>query len=271
MDNPYQPINTKIIEIIDESPAIKTFVLRPERKVGFSTGQFVELYVQGEGEAPFTPSSSPNDTEKLDITIMKVGKVTSLLHSSRVNDSVGIRGPYGNGYPLEEFKKKEVLIVGGGVGLAPLRSLIFALLDEAGAYRKILIRYGSRTPQDIIYKGLVREWGLNKKLDLAITVDRGDDTWKGRVGLVTTLLDDVKVNLKNSIAVVCGPPIMMKFTTYKLLDIGYRPEDLYLSLEKNMSCGIGKCGHCRVGQFYICKDGPVFRYDKVKDLPELWD
>jgi len=272
MKNPYQPIESEILDVIEESPTIKTFVLKPKEEIDFSTGQFVEMTVPGLGEAPFTPSSNPKEKEKMDVTIMSAGRVTKKLHELKPKTRVGIRGPYGKGYPLDKFEGKELLIVGGGVGLAPLRSLLYALFNEVGRFEKILLRYGAKTPRDIIYKKEIDKWTeIDKKVDVKLTVDQGDSSWKGKVGLVTTLLNGAEVDLKNSVAVVCGPPIMMKFATLKLVEIGYKPEDIYLSMEKNMSCGIGKCGHCRVGTHYACKDGPVFTYGQVQDFPEVWD
>ncbi|MCK4326443.1 FAD/NAD(P)-binding protein [bacterium] len=274
MKNPYLPVSAEILEVIEETPNIKTFVLKPKEEIPFRTGQFMELTVPGIGEAPFTPSSSPQVKEKLDFTVMNAGKVTSALHKAKPSDKVGVRGPYGAGYPLDEFKGREVLIVGGGVGLAPLRSFFLTLIEDIKLYQKITFCYGARTPSDIVYKNLVmKEWPKldKKKVALRLTVDAGDKTWKGKVGLVTTTLDNLKVDIGGSVAVVCGPPIMMKFTTFKLIDLGYKPEQIYLSMEKNMSCGIGKCGHCMMGKYYVCKDGPVFTYDKIKDLPAVWD
>ncbi|PIU41721.1 MAG: oxidoreductase [Candidatus Omnitrophica bacterium CG07_land_8_20_14_0_80_42_15] len=272
MDNPYKTIEAEVIDITEETAAIKTFIFKPKEEFSFRTGQFVELAIPGFGEAPFTPSSNPSEKEYIGITIMNTGRVTKKLHELRLKDKVGIRGPYGKGYPLGEFKGKEVLIVGGGVGLAPLRSLLYALFNEIASFKKIILKYGAKTPKDIVYKKEIEEWSRSsEKVDVKITVDVGDETWKGRVGLVTTLLDNLEVDIKNSVAIVCGPPIMMKFATFKLINIGYAPQDIYLSMEKNMSCGIGKCGHCRMGKYYVCKDGPVFTYDKLKDLPEVWD
>jgi NAD(P)H-flavin reductase len=184
---------------------------------------------------------------------------------------VGIRGPYGKGYSLDDFKRKDVLIVGGGVGLAPLRSLLFSLFSSIDNYNKVVLRYGARTPSDIVYKNALPEWAKKKKVDVVTTVDVGDSSWKGNVGLVTTILKDLPVDLKKAISVVCGPPIMMKFVTLKLLDLGFKPQDIYLSMEKNMSCGLGKCGHCRIGKYYACKDGPVFTYGQLKDIHDIWD
>lgn len=271
MLNPYQPIETSIEDVILETPTIKTFILRPKQEIHFETGQFVEMTFPGLGEAPFTPSSDPNVKERLDVTIMDVGRVTQALHTLSKDSIIGLRGPYGKGYPLKEFQNKEILIVGGGVGLAPLRSLIFALFNDMDRYKKILIRYGARTPKDLLYRDALANWTKKKKVDLVTTVDVGDSSWRGNVGLVTTILKDLPLNLKNSVSVVCGPPIMMKFSTFKLLDLGFKPKDIYLSMEKNMSCGLGKCGHCRMGKFYVCKDGPVFTYEEIKDIPDIWD
>ncbi|MBD3426715.1 MAG: oxidoreductase [Candidatus Omnitrophica bacterium] len=268
--NIYRPIETEVLDVVTESPAIKTVKLRPREELTFQTGQFIELTVPGVGEAPFTPSSSPAVKDTMDVTIMKVGKVTEKVHELKKGDIVGLRGPYGVGYPLDEYKDKEVLVFGGGVGLAPLRSLMFALLDRIDDFKKLYFRYGAKTPGDIIYKDLVREWSQRKDLDFRITVDKADEEWTGHVGLVTTILDDMDVDLETAIAVVCGPPIMMKFGTFKLLELGFKEHNIYLSMEKNMSCGLGKCGHCRIGTYYACKDGPVFSYDKIKDFHDIW-
>jgi len=267
----YRPIEAIIEDVVEETPAIKTFVIRPKEPFSFRTGQFIELTLPGLGEAPFTPSSDPNIKEVMDVTIMKAGRITSLLHEAPARTTVGIRGPYGKGYPLEQFYGKDVLIVGGGVGLAPLRSLLYSLFAEIDKYNKVVVRYGARTSADIVYKRLIPEWEKKKKVDFVTTVDVGDPQWKGNVGLVTTVLKDLPIDLKNAVAIVCGPPIMMKFVTLKLLDTGFDPAVIYLSMEKNMSCGLGKCGHCRIGKFYTCKDGPVFTYGEIKDIPDIWD
>jgi NAD(P)H-flavin reductase len=246
-------------------------VLEPDEDFSFITGQFVELSVPGAGEAPFTPSSDPNVKDELEITIMKAGKITSILHGMGPGEELGIRGPYGRGYPLDKFEGRDVLILGGGVGLAPLRSLLFALFNEIERFKSIVIRYGARTPADIVYKRLVKGWGEKEKVDFMMTVDRGEDGWQGNVGVVTTIVDGLPVALENTACIVCGPPIMMKFAVAKLLELGFRPPDIYLSMEKNMSCGLGKCGHCRLGPYYVCKDGPVFTYEQIKDLHDIWD
>jgi len=271
MKDIYRPTEATVEDIILETSTIKTFVLKPKEDFEFKTGQFIELTLPGIGEAPFTPSSDPNVKDKIDVTIMNVGRVTSLLHSISKNISLGMRGPYGKGYPLDNFIGKDVLIVGGGVGLAPLRSLLFTLFSGIDKYNKVVLRYGARTPNDIMYKESLPHWSRRKRVDVVTTVDVGDSSWKGNVGLVTTILKDLPVDLKKAVSVVCGPPIMMKFVTLKLLDLGFKPSDIYLSMEKNMSCGLGKCGHCRIGRYYVCRDGPVFTYEQLKDIPDIWD
>ena len=270
--NPYQPINGEIIDIIDESPTIKTFVVVPEESFRFETGQFVELTLPGVGEAPFTPSSSPADTEKMEITIVKAGLVTDLLHQCNKGQKVGIRGPYGNGYPLDDFVGKEVYIVGGGVGLAPIRSLFLALVDRIKDFKSVVCRFGAKTPDDFIYKNTL--FGFWQKIDgvnIGLTVDKSNGDWSGNVGVVTSILRKDDVDIKNAVAAVCGPPVMMKYATMKLLEFGFPAENIYLSMEKNMSCGIGKCGHCMIGKYYVCKDGPVFTYGQIKEYPDIWD
>jgi len=269
--NPYIPIETEIKDIIDETPNIKTFVLKPKESFSFETGQFVELTVPGIGEAPFTPSSSPFEKETLEITIMDVGVVTNKLHKMNKGDIVGLRGPYGKGYPIEDFHNREVLIVGGGVGLAPLRSFLLTLLAQKEKFKKIVLCYGARTPDDIVYKKLFPHWHKYKSMDILRSVDKADNSWKETEGVVTVLLDKIKVSIPSSVGVVCGPPIMMKFSTKKLLDMGLKPSQIFLSMEKNMSCGLGQCGHCLMGHYFVCKDGPVFRYEEIKNIPNIWD
>jgi NAD(P)H-flavin reductase len=268
--NIYKPLRAELTDVIDESPTIKTFVLKPEDYFSFETGQFIELSVDGIGEAPFTPSSSPLITEKLEVTVMKTGYVTEYMHHLKPGVSMGIRGPYGRGYPVNNFAGKEILILGGGCGLAPIRSLLYALEDIKDKLIKVILCYGSKTPADCIYKPLFNRLNNTEKFEAYVTVDKPDKDWKGSVGVATTLLSRIKVNIENSIAVVCGPPIMMKFGTIRLLEMGYRENQIYLSMEKNMSCGLGKCGHCMMGEFFVCKDGPVFTYDEIKHNPEIW-
>jgi len=270
--NFYQPINAEITDVIIESPTIKSFVVKTEKPFKFETGQFVELTLPGEGEAPFTPSSNPSQTERMEITIMKAGRVTGLLHQCHKGDAVGIRGPFGNGYPIDKFAGKEVYIVGGGVGLAPIRSLFLTLVDRIKDFKKVVCRYGAKTPDDFIYKkALFGPWQNIDGVQMKLSVDSVNSDWSGNVGVVTSIMERGDVDVRNAVAVVCGPPIMMKFATMKLLDFGFADSDIYLSMEKNMSCGVGKCGHCMIGKYYACKDGPVFTYNQIKGYSKIWD
>ena len=269
--NPYRPIEAEVVAVITETPNIKTIRFEPKEEITFVSGQFVEITIPGVGEAPFTPSSKPSVKDIMEITVMKVGKVTDKVHELKKGDVIGVRGPMGKGYPIDKFKGKEVLVVGGGCGLAPLRSLMYELFERSGEFKNVFYRGGCKTPKEFLYKKEIDTWAKRDDLNLRLTVDQGDPSWKGNVGVVTTILDDVKMDCKNGIAIVCGPPIAMKFATMALVKMGFQDKNIYLSMEKNMSCGIGKCGHCRIGTFYACKDGPVFTYDQIKAFPNIWD
>jgi len=269
-NNIYKPIQARLTDVIEESPLIKTFVLIPEKEFSFKTGQFIELSVDGIGEAPFTPSSSPLVTDRLEVTVMKTGYVTEYMHMLKPDIKMGIRGPYGRGYPIEDFYGKEVLILGGGCGLAPIRSLLYTLESIKDKLEKVILCYGSKTPSDCIYKPLFSRLNKIEKFEAFRTVDKPDSEWNESVGVVTTLLNKVKINIEKTVAVVCGPPVMMKFGTIRLLEMGFKDDQIYLSMEKNMSCGLGKCGHCMMGEFFVCKDGPVFTYKEIKDQPDIW-
>jgi len=278
MKNLYRPIESVIEDIKQETRNITTYRFRPKEPITFEAGQFVELTVPGVGEAPFTPSSNPNVTDTMEITIMRVGSVTEALAKLKVGDVVGIRGPYGNGYDLSEFEGREILIVGGGVGLAPLRSLILALFDDINRYKKVSIRYGARTPGDIVYKDLLPEWAKMPRTEVLQTIDEPHPEWSGTVGVVTVLIDElpllttvdieVPFDPETAIACVCGPPIMLKFVNMALLGKGFRPENIYHSMERNMSCGLGKCGHCMLGEYYVCKDGPVMTAAQIEKFED---
>jgi len=268
--NIYKPVKATVDKVITESPTIKTFVLLPEKEFSFKTGEFIELTLNGYGEAPFTPSSSPLETRRLEVTIMKAGYVTEKIHALKKGEVVGIRGPFGRGYPVEKFYDKEIVIVGGGCGFAPIRSLMYNLMAEKEKFRKVTLCYGAKTPEECIYEPFVDELRRTERFEVYRSVDRADEKWDEKEGVVTVLLENLKIDIKNSVAVVCGPPVMMKFGTLKLLEMGYPESDIYLSMEKNMSCGLGKCGHCMMGKYYVCKDGPVFTYDEIKNQPDIW-
>ena len=271
---PYMPIPATIERVADETPTIKTFTVRPREPLPFAAGQFVELTVPGVGEAPFTPSSSPAVSERLDVTIMRVGRVTDRLHQLGPGAELGIRGPLGRGYPVADFRGREVLIAGGGCGVGQLRALLFALMEDVDAYRRIIVRYGARSSANLVFREAAeRGWGRDDALDVMMTVDVGDPGWDGHVGVLPTILTEqyLDCDADDGVAVLCGPPLMMRFTVQKLIERGYRPGNIFLSLERNMSCGIGKCGHCRLGRYYVCKDGPVFSFEEMRGNPRLWD
>jgi NAD(P)H-flavin reductase len=268
--NIYQPMRAKLVEVIEESPTIKSFVLIPETDFSFETGQFIELTMDGIGEAPFTPSSSPLVRDRFELTIMKAGYVTERIHQLQVGEIMGIRGPYGRGYPLEVFYNKEVLVLGGGCGFAPLRSLLYNLEAIRDKLKRVVFCYGAKNPKECIYQPYVDRLRTLEKFEVHRTVDVADEGWAEEVGVATVLLDKVDVPIQDTVSVVCGPPIMMKYGVLKLIEMGFRDEQIYLSMEKNMSCGLGKCGHCMMGEYFVCKDGPVFRYDEIKDLPDIW-
>ncbi len=269
-DNPYIPQSAKIIEVIDETPTIKTILLAPAEPLNFKAGQFVQLTLPGVGEAPFTPSSSPLEPERIAITILKTGAVTDKLHECQADQTLGLRGPFGKGYPLDKTAGKEVLVVGGGVGLAPLRALIYALIERLGDIKRLSIQYGARCMEELLYRGQHEQWAAKPKVDLTCTIDRPQEGWTGRTGVVTTLLKDVDVDRSNSFVFVCGPSIMLKFTTLGLMDEGFTAEQIYLSMNRRMSCGMGLCGRCNIGPYYLCKDGPDMNYALIKDYPNIF-
>jgi NAD(P)H-flavin reductase len=267
MRNTFLPIPAEVTDIVVETPTIRTFVLRPAEPVRFKAGQFVQLSLPGVGEAPFTPSSSPAESERLEITILKAGFVTDALHALEPGGTLGVRGPFGKGYPTARLEGSEVLVIGGGVGLAPLRSLLFHLFQDVSLYKRVSIRYGARSPAELCYHEAYEGWDAKEGVDFTPTIDRPAEGWQGHVGLVTTLLEDLDMDHSNTYGLSCGPEVMLKFVTWKLLDLGFDPKRIYLSMNRNMSCGMGICGRCNIGPYYLCKDGPDMCYADIQDLP----
>lgn len=267
MRNDFVPVPALIEDILVETPTIKTFALRLADPMPFRAGQFVQLYVPGVGEAPFTPSSSPSEPGRLEVTVLVAGRVTAALHGLKAGAEVGVRGPFGRGYPLHKLEGREVVVVGGGVGLAPLRSLLHALFERPGLVRRLSIRYGARSPEELCFRRQYPDWSARRDVDFLATIDRPAAGWAGRVGLVTTLLDGLDVDPEQACAVSCGPEVMLKFVARKLVDVGFLPERIYLSMNRNMTCGMGICGRCNVGSLYLCKDGPDLSYAEVRDIP----
>ena len=269
-ENPYLPIPAKVAEVIDETPTIKTLVLEPDQPMPFRAGQFIQLTLPGVGEAPFTPSSSPTEPERIAITILKTGCVTERFHECAVGQTLGLRGPFGMGYPLDELAGHEVLVIGGGVGLAPLRALILALLDDMKGVKRMSIKYGARCVDELLYRDQHDTWAKHENVDFTCTIDNPQNGWDGHVGVVTTLLKDLDVDKAKTHAFVCGPSVMLKFATFTLLDEGFTADQICLSMNRRMSCGMGKCGRCNIGPYYLCKDGPDINYAKIKDYPNVF-
>ncbi len=232
----------------------------------FLPGQFNMLYVYGIGEAAISISSDPSRTGTLDHTIHRVGTVTTALSQKKRGDVIGVRGPYGSSWPLDVAQKRDVCVITGGIGLAPLRPVIYSLLKKRDEYGRIIILYGGRSPLDLLYRVELERWEDAKNVEVLVTVDRGDSSWKGHIGVVTSLLSYIKLDSRNTIAYVCGPEIMMKYTIDELERRGLPLDRVYLSMERNMKCAVGFCGHCQYGPTFICKDGPVFPLPRIRPL-----
>jgi len=278
MNNPYLPVPVTIKKITIENEArdIKTFDLvfndvKDAKKFEFNCGQFAEISMLGIGESPIGIASSPMDEGLVQFTVKKykTGEVTSALHNLCPGDTIGIRGPYGNGFPMKDFEGKNLVIIGGGFALTTLRSLTKYVLHEKNRdhFKKITVLYGARSPGELIYKSELKQWEERDDISIHLTVDRGDENWKGCVGLVPNVLKEVAPSSKNSVALICGPLIMVKYTMLPIMDLGFEPEKIFFSLEMRMKCGIGKCGRCNIGPKYVCKDGPVFTYQELQGLP----
>ncbi len=267
MSNPYIPKKVEILGVLDESRDVKTLRL-DVRNSKHEPGQFMELSVFGYGEIPVSISSSPTLRDYIDLSVKNVGSVTSVVHEAEPGDIVGVRGPYGRGFPVKDVGGCDLLFIGGGIGLAPLRSFIDYIRDEREGFGDVSILYGARTADDMVFKQEFDDW--RSMFDLHLIADMESSGWYGRVGFVNELLSDVSPDIKNTYAIVCGPSIMMKSVLKSLKDMQFPDEQIMLSFERRMKCGIGKCGHCNIGDRYVCIDGPVFRYDKVKGYREIW-
>jgi NAD(P)H-flavin reductase len=270
--NPYQPDLATVEEIIEETPDTRTFraVFRdPELRESFTyePGQFQEVSVFGVGEATFCLTSTPTRPGVVEFSVKQVGQVTTALHEMSPGDIVGIRGPFGNWFPYGEWKGKRLLFIGGGIGMAPLRSLLNFCLDNRADYGPIDLIYGARTPQDLCFRSEFDDWRSAPDTRVFLTVDRGDESWQGNVGFVPAYLMDLAPSPANTIAITCGPPIMIKYVLESLEKLNFAPEQIYTTLEMKMKCGIGKCGRCNIGEKFVCIDGPVFSYAQLKELP----
>ncbi|MEW6592254.1 MAG: FAD/NAD(P)-binding protein [Candidatus Hadarchaeota archaeon] len=246
------------------SIAVK-FVDPEERKrYSFTPGQFNMLYVYGVGEAPISISSRP-DEEKIGHTIRSVGYISRAISSLKEGDIIGLRGPYGSGWPVEKTEGKDVIVIGGGIGLCPLRPAIHHMLKNRKKYSSVKVLCGARSPSDLMFPEEYDTW-CELGGEVLVTVDRSDERWKGSVGLITTLLDQIKMNPASTVAMVCGPEIMMNIVSQELVKRGISADSIYLSMERRMKCGIGLCGHCQFCGYFVCKDGPVFTYKQLAGL-----
>jgi len=269
--NVYLPHIAIIEKIIEETPGVRTYHFnfkdeKLRKEFTFESGQFAQYSVFGIGEAPFCISSSPTRRDHLEFAAQRVGKVTNALHRLGVGAEIGFRGPYGNSFPLDFLQGQNLVFVGGGIGLAPLRSLIWNVIDNRDKYKKINIIYGARSPADLCFNYDLEAWDKDKTVDMVTTVDQGDATWQGKVGVVPKILEEVGPSAKEAVAIVCGPPIMIRFTFPVLEKLGFEPEQMLTTLEKRMKCGIGKCGRCNIGNIYVCRDGPGFSYAQIKSF-----
>ena len=275
MKNPYIPFPMRIEEIVVETEErdIKTFSLsfihkEDEASFAYIPGQFAELSDFNKGEAPFGMASSPTQRGSLEFTIAKAGVVTTALHNREVGEIVGVRGPLGNGFPVDVLRGKNIVMIGGGFGFSTLRALTNFVLDETNrpGFGDVTVIYGARKPGQLLYKDDLEQWGKRHDLNLYLTVDSGDDEWSGRVGLIPQITKEIAPSAENAYILVCGPPVMIKFTLPVTRELGFLPDRTLLSLEMRMKCGIGMCGRCNIGSKYVCTDGPVFSCAQLSGL-----
>jgi len=277
LENPYLPYPVRIKEIITETEDrnLKTFhfeFIHPEdeEKFAYTPGQFAELSVAGQGEIPIGIASSPTEKGSVMFTVNRVGAVTTYLHNMKPGETMGIRGPLGNWYPWEEMEGKNVVIIGGGFAFTTLRSSIIYMIqpENRSKFKDITVVYGARNPGMLLYREELTQWEQRDDIDMHITVDATEDPdWKYNIGFVPTITEEKITSADNAVALVCGPPIMIKFTQPVLEKLGFPPERIILSLEMRMKCGIGICGRCNIGDQYVCKEGPVFSLAQLKELP----
>jgi len=266
----YLPTLAEIVRTEQLTKMEKLFEIKLQngQELGHQPGQFVEVSLFGIGEAPISVSSSPTQKGSFELAVRAVGNVTKAMHTLNRGAIVGIRGPFGQGFPLEEMKGKDLLIVAGGIGLVPLRSLIHYVLDHRSQFGRLLVLFGARTPAEQLFLDELAAWRDHKDMEYWETVDRSDGQWKGNVGVITTLFPKITIDPQRTVAVIVGPPVMYRFVILETQVKGIPDDRVILSLERRMKCGVGKCGHCQMDHLYVCQEGPVFNYAKIKDLEE---
>lgn len=272
--NLYQPFLMRIDDVIDETVDTRTLKLsfqdpKVAEKFEFKAGQFGEYSVFGAGECTFCIASAPTRKGYIECSFKLVGRVTKAMRDLNVGDTMGFRGPYGNSFPLEKMYGKSLVFIAGGIGLAPVRCVIWNALDLRDKFKDVTIIYGARSVGDLVYKRELEEWSKRADVKLWQTVDPGGETkdWKGQIGFVPTIVEKAAPAAKDCYAVICGPPVMIKFTMPVLEKLGFGKDQIYTTLENRMKCGIGKCGRCNCGPVYVCKDGPVFTAQELAALP----
>ncbi len=270
--NPMVPELYQVNEKLAETYDTFTLSLSSESSSNdfiYLPGQFNMLYAFGVGEVPISISGDPRESKHLLHTIRDVGMVTHALHKLEPGQSVGLRGPFGSSWPIEKAKGNDVVIIAGGIGLAPLRPALYAMLSKRDQYGDIALLYGARRPEDLLYTNEFETWRGRYGIQVKVTVDSSEREWRGNVGVVTTLVPRVTFDPANTVAMICGPEVMMQFASLELQHCGISDENIFLTMERNMKCAIGFCGHCQYGPAFICKDGPVFSLDRVQHLLEI--
>lgn len=269
--NPYMPHVATVLEVITETHNIKTFRVKIDdeevwKNFSFEPGQVGQLSLFGVGESTFVINSPPTRMNYLQFSTMRAGEVTTALHGLQPGDKIGVRGPLGNWFPYNEMKGKNIVFIGGGIGMAPMRTILLYMLDKRADYGDITLLYGARTPNDLSFKEDREEWLSRKDMKTVLTIDAPFEGWEHTVGLLPNVLTEMAPSPENTVAICCGPPIMIKFTLQALDKLGFKPDQIITTLEKRMKCGIGICGRCNIGDKYVCIDGPVFTYEQLSGM-----
>jgi NAD(P)H-flavin reductase len=266
------PVFYRVLRTRRETRDTFTIELEPPdatEAIRFAPGQFNMLYVFGAGEVPISVSGAAERSQSLVHTVREVGAVTRAMRGLKRGDHLGVRGPFGSSWPVEEAIGRDVVIVAGGIGLAPLRPALYSILAHREKYGRVVLMYGTRTPEDILFRKELERWRARLDLSVHVTVDRAMTSWRGSVGVVTAIIPRARFDPPSALVMVCGPEAMMRFTILELQNRGVGVDQIYVSTERNMKCAVGFCGHCQLGPTFVCKDGPVFRYDRIQPFFEI--
>jgi len=269
--DPYHTVPYRVTEVHVDNDDTFTLELVPpagEALPRFKAGQFNMLYVFGVGEVPISISGDPDQTTTLVHTTREVGAVTRAMRRLRIGDAIGVRGPYGTSWPVEAAEGRDVVLIAGGIGLPPLRPALYHVLARRERYGRVVLLYGARTPEDLLFRDELTAWRAQLDLEVHVTVDRATGSWRGNVGVVTPIVRRAPIDPRRTVAMICGPEVMIRYACQELARRGVSPQDTFVSLERNMKCAVGLCGHCQLGPHLVCRDGPVFPYDQVERLLE---